>query len=67
MKACREQGYVLYSTTPYNFMAVRSIDTTIHTYPRPYEDFLRNPRTKIAAEQIEYDEAWKFISDLSNC
>lgn len=62
MKACREKGYTLYSTTPYNFMAVRSMDTSVHTYPRPYEDFLKNPRTKIAAQQIEYEEAWQFIN-----
>lgn len=62
MKACRSAGYCIYSTSTYNFMAVRSMDTSIHTYPRPFEDFLKNPRNKIVAEQIEYEDAWQLIN-----
>lgn len=64
MKACRKEGYRIYSSSPYNFMVVRSLDVSIHTYQRPYEDFLKNPTTTIVAQDIGYAEALEVINNL---
>ncbi|WP_054739953.1 glycosyltransferase [Cellulosilyticum ruminicola] len=64
MKACRAARYKIYSTSSHNFMAVRSTDISVHTYQKPFEFFLKNPRNKIVAEQIEYEEACRLINTL---